>query len=184
MKSKPKQTPLQIQNKILKAQKNLVEHKQKLRNEKSKYQLLLKEKENLDKKKKVANDIEQKRRINIIEALFRDGYSYSQVVEYCDKEFKIKKRQSERYIALTRKKVKEYFAKDLAFNLNLHIRQRFQLYRKVQDSDPRTALHILQDIAKLQNVYPSEKIGFDQDAPFVGKVAIINLPAKNGSDQE
>lgn len=115
------------------------------------------------KKFQKATYIEAEKRRQQIEKMLLVGASYSQIVEYCSKNFNITSKQVDKYIAQIKDKWKKIFDKQSEYNLSLALARREFLYaRALQENDIRAALDIERDIRKLQGLY-IEKIEGKQE---------------------
>lgn len=107
---------------------------------------------------KKATDAEILKRLKAVEVRLLQNDSYSDIVRFCTKKYKITSRQVDKYIRKIKDKWTEILDKDSEQNLSKAIVQREMLYNKIIKSKKlshnkiKIALKILDSIAKIQGL--------------------------------
>lgn len=90
------------------------------------------------------------KRINEVYSLICQGLRSYEIVDYCIKNFGVKKRRAEFYITEARKKIKELTKLNIEDLRNEAIARYNEIYRLVmQEKDYKTAVYVLSRIDKI-----------------------------------
>ena len=98
-------------------------------------------------------------RVEEVLQIILDGAAYPDVVQYsAEKQWGIQERQIRNYMSRAYELLTERQEKKRGRLIAIHTARREKLYaRSVNAADYRTALAVLADLAKLQNLYASDK---------------------------
>lgn len=100
---------------------------------------------------------ETARRVRIVQEYLMQGHLSRDIIDTCTIKFNVKSRTVEKYIQIARQEFVRALDIDVKERLSEHIHMRQLLFAKLKDKDQpngaRAALHIIRDIAKLENLY-------------------------------
>lgn len=101
------------------------------------------------------------KRVNDVYSLICQGARHSEIVEYCEKKYNVKKRRAEYYITEARKKIKEITKQNLDDLRAEAVAKYNELYRlAIKDNDYRTACYIL---SRIDRINALETFNFKHD---------------------
>ena len=100
-----------------------------------------------------ATKIEAYKRTSEIVRLVLQGVRYTDIIEYCDKNWGIKKRQASVYYKRALEYFKEQFDEEKQYEVDKHTMMLYDLYTKgYKSGDLNICRLLLQDIAKMKGM--------------------------------
>lgn len=100
-----------------------------------------------------ATKLESHKRTSEIVRLVLQGVRYTDIIEYCDKNWGIKKRQASIYYKRALGYFKEQFEEEKQFEVDKHTMMLYDLYTKgYKGGDLNICRLLLQDIAKMKGI--------------------------------
>lgn len=97
------------------------------------------------------------KRIDHISSMLINGHSRDNIVRYCSEKWRIKERQSDKYIAKARALITESIKREVNYDYSKAIRRYEELYKlTIQNKDYRTALSINKEITNLQGLLKTQ----------------------------
>ena len=115
----------------------------------------------------IAGRVEEILRLRIDGAMFHDIRDYA---DHPDRNWQLSDSQLKRYIQRSDELLRQRIEKSRGRSTRLHLARREALYaRALQAADFRTALAVLQDLAKLRDLYPKDSAppGAGEKAPAI-----------------
>ena len=125
-----------------------------------------------------ATKLEAYKRTSEVVRLILQGVRYTDIVEYCDKNWGIQKRQASVYYKRALEYFKEQFDEEKKFEVDKHTMMLYDLYTKgYRSGDLNICRLLLQDIAKMKG------ISIDRvDVTSGGEGFIFNYNKPEGQD--
>lgn len=100
-----------------------------------------------------ATKLEAHKRTSEIVRLVLQGVRYTDIIEYCDKNWGIKKRQASIYYKRALEYFKEQFDEEKQYEVDKHTMMLYDLYNKgYRSGDLNICRLLLQDIAKMKGM--------------------------------
>jgi hypothetical protein len=100
-----------------------------------------------------ATKLESHKRTSEIVRLVLQGVRYTDIVEYCEKNWGIKKRQASIYYKRALEYFKEQFDEEKQYEVDKHTMMLYDLYTKgYRNGDLNICRLLLQDIAKMKGI--------------------------------
>tara|TARA_R110000744_G_scaffold181772_1_gene300949 strand:- start:5102 stop:5557 length:456 start_codon:yes stop_codon:yes gene_type:complete len=100
-----------------------------------------------------ATKLESHKRTSEVVRLILQGVRYTDIIEYCDKSWGIKKRQASIYYKKALEYFKEQFDEEKQYEVDKHTMMLYDLYTKgYRSGDLNICRLLLQDIAKMKGM--------------------------------